>query len=58
MRLDDVFPKFAFPTKETMGDYCLETWYIRVASRDPNDLKLKILGIEEILGKSLNFTEW
>ena len=32
-RLFDVLPNFPFPTSETMGDYYLQTWYIRVASR-------------------------
>ena len=26
-------PNFPFTTSETMGDYYLQTWYIRVASR-------------------------
>ena len=33
LRLFDVLPNFAFTTSETMGDYYLQTWYIRVASR-------------------------
>ena len=29
----DVLPNFPFTTSETMGDYYLETWYIRVAEQ-------------------------
>ena len=32
LRLFDVLPNFPFTTSETMGDYYLSTWYIRVAS--------------------------
>ena len=35
----DVLPNFPFTTSETMGDYYLETWYIRVASRVAEQLK-------------------
>ena len=33
MRLFGVLPSFSFTTSETMRDYYLWTWYIRVASR-------------------------
>ena len=32
LRLFDVLPSFPFITSETMHDYYLKTWYIRVAS--------------------------
>ena len=32
LRLFDVLPNFPFTTSETMGDYYLYTWFIRVAS--------------------------
>ena len=38
-RLFDVLPNFPFTTSETMGDYYLKTWYIRVASRVAERLK-------------------
>ena len=33
LRLFDVLTNFGFTTSETMRDYYLQTWYIRVASR-------------------------
>ena len=33
LRLFDVLPNFPFTTSETMDDYYLSTWYIRVPSR-------------------------
>ena len=33
LRLFDVLPNFPFTTSETMCDYYLQTWYIRVATR-------------------------
>ena len=33
LRLFDVLPNFPITTSETMCDYYLETWYIRVAAR-------------------------
>ena len=33
MRLVDVLPNFPFTTRETIGDYYLEAWYIPAASR-------------------------
>ena len=33
LRVFDILPNFPFTTSETMGDYYLSTWYIRVASR-------------------------
>ena len=33
LRLFDVLPNFPSTTSKTMGDYYLQTWYIRVASR-------------------------
>ena len=33
LRLFDDLPNFPFATSETMGDYYLQTWYIRVGSR-------------------------
>ena len=35
----DVLPNVLFTTKETMRDYYLETWYIRVALRVAKQLK-------------------
>ena len=32
-------PNFPFTTSETMGDYYLETWHMRVASRITERLK-------------------
>ena len=31
LRLLDILPNFPFTTSETMGNYYLQTWYIRVA---------------------------
>ena len=39
LKLFDVLPNFPFTTSETMGDYCLKTWYIRVAERVAERLK-------------------
>ena len=39
LRHVDVLPNFRFTASETMGDYYLETWYIRVASRGAERLK-------------------
>ena len=39
LRLFDVLPNFSFPTTETMSDYYLWTWHIRVASRFAKRLK-------------------
>ena len=39
LRLFDVLPNLPFPTSETMCDYYLQTWYIRVASRVAERLK-------------------
>ena len=39
LRLSDVLPNFPFTTSETMGDYYLQTWYIRVALRVAGQLK-------------------
>ena len=33
LRLFDVLTNFPFTTSETICDYYLQTWYIRVASR-------------------------
>ena len=33
LRLFDVLPNLPFNAYETMGDYCLKAWYIRVAER-------------------------
>ena len=33
LRLFDVLPNFRFTANETMGDYYIKAWYIRVASR-------------------------
>ena len=42
MRLLDVLPNFPFTTSETMCDYSLQTWYIRVASWVDEGLRLWI----------------
>ena len=39
LRLFDVLPNFLFTTRETMGDYHLQRWYIRVASLVAKRLK-------------------
>ena len=39
LRHFNVLPIFFFTTSETMGDYYLQTWYIRAASRDAERLK-------------------
>ena len=39
LRLLDVLANFHFTTSETMGDYYLETWYIRVVSGVAEQLK-------------------
>ena len=39
LRLFGVLPIFPFTTSETMCDYYLQTWYIRVASRVAEELK-------------------
>ena len=39
LRLLDVFTNFLFTTSETMRDYYLETWYIKVASQIAKQLK-------------------
>ena len=39
LRLFDILPNFPFITSETMHDYYLQTWYIRVASRVAERLK-------------------
>ena len=39
LRLFDVLPNFLFTTSETMGDYYLQRWYIRVASLVVKQLK-------------------
>ena len=39
LRLFDVLPNFPFSTSETMGDYYLKTWYIRVTSQVAEQLK-------------------
>ena len=66
LRLFNVLIIFPFTTSETMCDYYLETWYLRVASpvaeRLPaggayvptQEKKLGILGNKEISGKCLN----
>ena len=33
LKVFDVLPNFLFATSETMRDYYLQTWYIRVAKR-------------------------
>ena len=43
MRLFDVLPYFSFTTNETMEDYYLETWYIRVSSRAAERRKTEAL---------------
>ena len=39
LRLFDVLPNFPFGTSETMRDYYLQTWYMRVASRVAERIK-------------------
>ena len=43
MRLFDVLTNFPFTTSETVCDYYLQTWYIRVASRSAERLKAEDL---------------
>ena len=33
LRLLDVLPNIPFTTSETMGDYYLQTWYLRITER-------------------------
>ena len=44
MRLFDALPNSPFTTNETMWDYYLSTWYIRVASGAANGFKTDGLG--------------
>ena len=39
LRLFNVLPNFPLTASETMGDYYLQTWYIRAASRVAERLK-------------------
>ena len=39
LRLLDVLSNFPFATSETMGDYYLKTWYLRVTPRVAKRLK-------------------
>ena len=39
LRFFDILPNFRFSTSETMPDYYLQTWYMRVASRVAESLK-------------------
>ena len=39
LRLFDVLPNFPFTASETMGEYCLQTWYLRGARRVAERLK-------------------
>ena len=39
LRLFNILPNFAFTTSETMDNYYLQRWYIRVASRVAKRLK-------------------
>ena len=41
LSLFDVLPNFPFTTSETMRDYYLETWYIQVASRVVERLRIQ-----------------
>ena len=43
LRLFDVLPNFLFTTSETMRDYYLQTWHIRVASRVAKQLQTEDL---------------
>ena len=56
LRFFDVLPNFYFTTSETMCDYYLPIWYIRVTSRVAKRLK-RILGNDEISEKCLNLIE-
>ena len=44
LRLFDVWPNFTFTSSETIRDFYLSTWHIRVAHELPNDWSLRILG--------------
>ena len=60
LRLFDLLPNFLFTTSETMDDYYLQTWYIRVTSpvaerRKTLDLR-KLVNIRKLLN-CLNFIE-
>ena len=44
LRLFDVLLNFPFTTSETIGDYYLQAWYIRVDPRVAQQLKTRILG--------------
>ena len=43
LRLVDALPNFPFTTRETIGVYYLETWYIRAASTVVEPLKTEYL---------------
>ena len=43
LRLFDVLPNFLYTTSETMRDYYLQTWHIRVASRVAKQLQTEDL---------------
>ena len=51
LRLFDVLPNLSFTASETMYDYYLETWNIRVASRVAEQLKTEDLRISEKIRK-------
>ena len=40
LRFFDVLPNFSLTTSETIHDYYLKTWYIRVASGVTEQLKI------------------
>ena len=50
LRLFDVLPNFLFTTSETIREYYLQTWYIRVAER----LKIEDLTKLRNIRKCLN----
>ena len=58
LRLFDVLSNFPFTTRETMRDYQLQTRHIQLPHELPNNLRLRILGNQEILRKCLNFIEY
>ena len=49
LRPFDVLPNFPFTTSETMRDYYLRTWYIRVTSRAAQQFAIESLEIHQMI---------
>ena len=57
LRLFDVLPNFPFTTSETMQIIAYKHGIYELPHEFPNNLRLRILGNMEMLGKCLNFIE-